>query len=109
MSMRSGETPEEYIAGLEKELEETKRMLFELLREQVKVRDEFEKELEFLSVENDKKQRKIDYYEGTYFTIEEAAKERMKIIEEQQQLIEKYRKESIFRPFRKVKKMLGAN
>ena len=66
-----------------------------------------EKEIEELSIENDKKQQKIDYYEGTYFTIEAAAKERMEIIEQQQAQLEKYRKESIFRPLRKIKSMLS--
>ena len=40
-------------------------------------------------------------------TIEAAAKERMEIIERQQQEIEKYRRESIFRPLRKLKALFG--
>ena len=71
------------------------------------IRERLEKEIEELSIENDKKQQKIDYYEGTYFTIEAAAKERMEIIEQQQAQLEKYRKESVFRPLRKIKSMLS--
>ena len=107
MGRKPGQTAEEYIAELEQELEESKRILFESLRDQIKIREEYEKQLEYLSVENDKKQRKVEYYEGTYFTIEAAAKERMEIIQEQQKQIEKYRKESIYRPLRKLKSLLN--
>lgn len=107
MGRKPGQTAEEYIAELEQELEESKRILFESLRDQIKIREDYEKQLEYLSVENDKKQRKVEYYEGTYFTIETAAKERMEIIQEQQKQIEKYRKESIYRPLRKLKSLLN--
>ena len=83
------------------------KWLFDLLKDQALIRDHLEKEIERLSIENDAKQQKIDYYEGTYFTIEAAAKERMEIIERQQQEIEKYRRESIFRPLRKLKALFG--
>ena len=107
MGRKAEQTMEEYVLELEKELEKTKKILFESLNEQVKAREDFEKQLEYLSVENDKKQRKIEYYEGTYFVIEAAAKERMEIIEAQQLQIEKYRKESIYRPLRKLKSLLN--
>ena len=83
------------------------KWLFDLLKDQALIRDHLEKEIERLSIENDAKQQKIDYYEGTYFTIGAAAKERMEIIERQQQEIEKYRRESIFRPLRKLKALFG--
>ena len=95
------------VQELEKDLEECHRMLFSCLKDQLEIRERLEKEIEELSIENDKKQQKIDYYEGTYFTIEAAAKERMEIIEQQQAQLEKYRKESVFRPLRKIKSMLS--
>lgn len=72
---------------------------------QTEQRERLEKEIERLSVVIDEKQQKIDYYEGTYFTIEAAAKERMAIIQQQQAQLEKYRKESVFRPLRKIKSL----
>ena len=92
---------------LQEELEQYNRMLFYLVKDQALIRDDLEKEIERLSILNDEKQQKIDYYEGTYFTIEEAARERMEIIERQKQEIEKYRRESIFRPLRKIKAIFG--
>ena len=92
---------------LQEELEQYNRMLFYLVKDQALIRDDLEKEIERLSILNDEKQQKIDYYEGTYFTIEEAARERMEIIERQKQEIEKYRRESIFRPVRKIKAIFG--
>ena len=80
-------------------------MLFYLIKDQTEQRERLEKEIERLSVVIDEKQQKIDYYEGTYFTIEAAAKERMAIIQQQQAQLEKYRKESIFRPLRKIKSL----
>ena len=67
------------------ELEAYNKMLFYLIKDQT--------------------EQKIDYYEGTYFTIEAAAKERMAIIQQQQAQLEKYRKESVFRPLRKIKSL----
>lgn len=87
-------------------MEEYNKMLFYLIKDQTEVRERLEAEIERLSIENDKKQQQIDYYEGTYFTIEAAAKERMEIIERQQAQLEKYRKESIFRPLRKIKSLI---
>ena len=81
------------------------KMLFYLIKDQTEQRERLEKEIERLSVVIDEKQQKIDYYEGTYFTIEAAAKERMAIIQQQQAQLEKYRKESIFRPLRKIKSL----
>ena len=83
------------------ELEAYNKMLFYLIKDQTEQRERLEKEIERLSVVIDEKQQKIDYYEGTYFTIEAAAKERMAIIQQQQAQLEKYRKESVFRPLRK--------
>lgn len=85
------------------ELEAYNKMLFYLIKDQTEQRERLEKEIERLSVVIDEKQQKIDYYEGTYFTIEAAAKERMAIIQQQQAQLEKYRKESVFRPLRKIK------
>ena len=87
------------------ELEAYNKMLFYLIKDQTEQRERLEKEIERLSVVIDEKQQKIDYYEGTYFTIEAAAKERMEIIEQQQAQLEKYRKESVFRPLRKIKSL----
>ena len=87
------------------ELEAYNKMLFYLIKDQTEQRERLEKEIERLSVVIDEKQQKIDYYEGTYFTIEAAAKERMAIIQRQQAQLEKYRKESIFRPLRKIKSL----
>ena len=87
------------------ELEAYNKMLFYLNKDQTEQRERLEKEIERLSVVIDEKQQKIDYYEGTYFTIEAAAKERMAIIEQQQVQLEKYRKESVFRPLRKIKSL----
>ena len=87
------------------ELEAYNKMLFYLIKDQTEQRERLEKEIERLSVVIDEKQQKIDYYEGTYFTIEAAAKERMAIIEQQQAQLEKYRKESVFRPLRKIKSL----
>ena len=84
------------------ELEAYNKMLFYLIKDQTEQRERLEKEIERLSVVIDEKQQKIDYYEGTYFTIEAAAKERMAIIQQQQAQLEKYRKESVFRPLRKI-------
>lgn len=95
------------VQELQMQLDQYNKMLFHLIKDQTEIRDRLEKEIERLSIENDAKQQKIDYYEGTYFTIEAAAKERMEIIQKQQQEIEKYRKESIFRPLRRVKSLLG--
>lgn len=95
------------VQELEKELKECHQMLFACLKDQMEIRERLEKEIEELSIENDKKQQKIDYYEGTYFTIEAAARERMEIIEQQQAQLEKYRKESVFRPLRKIKSLLS--
>ena len=95
------------VQELEKQLEDGHHMVFQVLKDQLEIRERLEKEIEELSIENDKKQQKIEYYEGTYFTIEAAAKERMEIIERQQAQLEKYRKESIFRPLRKIKSMLS--
>ena len=81
------------------------KMLFYLIKDQTEQRERLEKEIERLSVVIDEKQQKIDYYEGTYFTIEAAAKERMAIIQQQQAQLEKYRKESVFRPLRKTKSL----
>ena len=85
------------------ELEAYNKMLFYLIKDQTEQRERLEKEIERLSVVIDEKQQKIDYYEGTYFTIEAAAKERMAIIQQQQAQLERYRKESVFRPLRKLK------
>ena len=87
------------------ELEAYNKMLFYLIKDQTEQRERLEKEIERLSVVIDEKQQKIDYYEGTYFTIEAAAKERMAIIQQQQAQLENYRKESIFRPLRKIKSL----
>ena len=87
------------------ELEAYNKMLFYLIKDQTEQRECLEKEIERLSVVIDEKQQKIDYYEGTYFTIEAAAKERMAIIQQQQAQLEKYRKESVFRPLRKIKSL----
>ena len=87
------------------ELEAYNKMLFYLIKDQTEQRERLEKEIERLSVVIDEKQQKIDYYEGTYFTIEAAAKERMAIIQRQQVQLEKYRKESVFRPLRKIKSL----
>ena len=87
------------------ELEAYNKMLFYLIKNQTEQRERLEKEIERLSVVIDEKQQKIDYYEGTYFTIEAAAKERMAIIQQQQAQLEKYRKESVFRPLRKIKSL----
>ena len=87
------------------ELEAYNKMLFYLIKDQTEQRERLEKEIERLSVVIDEKQQKIDYYEGTYFTIEAAAKERMAIIRQQQMQLEKYRKESVFRPLRKIKSL----
>ena len=87
------------------ELEAYNKMLFYLIKDQTEQRERLEKEIECLSVVIDEKQQKIDYYEGTYFTIEAAAKERMAIIQQQQAQLEKYRKESVFRPLRKIKSL----
>lgn len=87
-------------------MEEYNKMLFHLIKDQTEVRERLEAEIERLAIENDKKQQQIEYYEGTYFTIEAAAKERMEIIEQQQAQLEKYRKESIFRPLRKLKSLV---
>ena len=87
------------------ELEAYNKMLFYLMKDQTEQRERLEKEIERLSVVIDEKQQKIDYYEGTYFTIEAAAKERMAIIQQQQAQLEKYRKESVFRPLRKIKSL----
>ena len=87
------------------ELEAYNTMLFYLIKDQTEQRERLEKEIERLSVVIDEKQQKIDYYEGTYFTIEAAAKERMAIIQQQQAQLEKYRKESVFRPLRKIKSL----
>lgn len=87
------------------ELEAYNKMLFYLIKDQTEQRERLEKEIERLSVVIDEKQKKIDYYEGTYFTIEAAAKERMAIIQQQQAQLEKYRKESVFRPLRKIKSL----
>ena len=87
------------------ELEAYNKMLFDLIKDQTEQRERLEKEIERLSVVIDEKQQKIDYYEGTYFTIEAAAKERMAIIQQQQAQLEKYRKESVFRPLRKIKSL----
>ena len=87
------------------ELEAYNKMLFYLIKDQTEQRERLEKEIERLSVVIDEKQQKIDYYEGTYFTIEAAAKERMAIIQQQQEQLEKYRKESVFRPLRKIKSL----
>lgn len=87
------------------ELEAYNKMLFYLIQDQTEQRERLEKEIERLSVVIDEKQQKIDYYEGTYFTIEAAAKERMAIIQQQQAQLEKYRKESVFRPLRKIKSL----
>ena len=87
------------------ELEAYNKMLFYLIKDQTEQRERLEKEIERLSVVIDEKQQKIDYYEGTYFTIEAAAKERMTIIQQQQEQLEKYRKESVFRPLRKIKSL----
>lgn len=87
------------------ELEAYNKMLFYLIKDQTEQRERLEKEIERLSVVIDEKQQKIDYYEGTYFTIEAAAKERMAIIQQQQVQLEKYRKESVFRPLRKIKSL----
>ena len=103
MNQQENDTVQE----LEKQLEDCHHMVFQILKDQLEIRERLEKEIEELSIENDKKQQKIDYYEGTYFTIEAAAKERMEIIERQQAHLEKYRKESIFRPLRKIKIMLS--
>ena len=81
------------------------KMVFYLIKDQTEQRERLEKEIERLSVVIDEKQQKIDYYEGTYFTIEAAAKERMAIIQQQQAQLEKYRKESVFRPLRKIKSL----
>ena len=87
------------------ELEAYNKMLFYLIKDQTEQRERLEKEIERLSVVIDEKQQKIDYYEGTYLTIEAAAKERMAIIQQQQAQLEKYRKESVFRPLRKIKSL----
>ena len=87
------------------ELEAYNKMLFYLIKDQTEQRERLEKEIERLSVVIYEKQQKIDYYEGTYFTIEAAAKERMAIIQQQQAQLEKYRKESVFRPLRKIKSL----
>lgn len=87
------------------ELEAYNKMLFYLIKDQTEQRERLEKEIERLSVVIEEKQQKIDYYEGTYFTIEAAAKERMAIIQQQQAQLEKYRKESVFRPLRKIKSL----
>ena len=87
------------------ELEAYNKMHFYLIKDQTEQRERLEKEIERLSVVIDEKQQKIDYYEGTYFTIEAAAKERMAIIQQQQAQLEKYRKESVFRPLRKIKSL----
>ena len=87
------------------ELEAYNKMLFYLIKDQTEQRERLEKEIERLSVVIDEKQQKIDYYEGTYFTIEAAVKERMAIIQQQQAQLEKYRKESVFRPLRKIKSL----
>ena len=87
------------------ELEAYNKMLFYLIKDHTEQRERLEKEIERLSVVIDEKQQKIDYYEGTYFTIEAAAKERMAIIQQQQAQLEKYRKESVFRPLRKIKSL----
>ena len=87
------------------ELEAYNKMLFYLIKDQTEQRERLEKEIERLSVVIDEKQQKIDYYEGTYFTIEAAAKERMANIQQQQAQLEKYRKESVFRPLRKIKSL----
>ena len=87
------------------ELEAYNKMLFYLIKDQTEQRERLEKEIERLSVVIDEKQQKIDYYEGTYFTIEAASKERMAIIQQQQAQLEKYRKESVFRPLRKIKSL----
>ena len=87
------------------ELEAYNKMLFYLIKDQTEQRERLEKEIERLSVVINEKQQKIDYYEGTYFTIEAAAKERMAIIQQQQAQLEKYRKESVFRPLRKIKSL----
>ena len=87
------------------ELEAYNKMLFYLIKDQTEQRERLEKEIERMSVVIDEKQQKIDYYEGTYFTIEAAAKERMAIIQQQQAQLEKYRKESVFRPLRKIKSL----
>ena len=87
------------------ELEAYNKMLFYLIKDQTEQRERLEKEIERLSVVIDEKHQKIDYYEGTYFTIEAAAKERMAIIQQQQAQLEKYRKESVFRPLRKIKSL----
>ena len=87
------------------EVEAYNKMLFYLIKDQTEQRERLEKEIERLSVVIDEKQQKIDYYEGTYFTIEAAAKERMAIIQRQQVQLEKYRKESVFRPLRKIKSL----
>ena len=87
------------------ELEAYNKMLFYLIKDQTEQLERLEKEIERLSVVIDEKQQKIDYYEGTYFTIEAAAKERMAIIQQQQAQLEKYRKESVFRPLRKIKSL----
>ena len=87
------------------ELEAYNKMLFYLIKDQTEQRERLEKEIERLSLVIDEKQQKIDYYEGTYFTIEAAAKERMAIIQQQQAQLEKYRKESVFRPLRKIKSL----
>ena len=87
------------------ELEAYNKMLFYLIKDQTEQRERLEKEIERLSVVIDEKQQKTDYYEGTYFTIEAAAKERMAIIQQQQAQLEKYRKESVFRPLRKIKSL----
>ena len=87
------------------EREAYNKMLFYLIKDQTEQRERLEKEIERLSVVIDEKQQKIDYYEGTYFTIEAAAKERMAIIQQQQAQLEKYRKESVFRPLRKIKSL----
>ena len=74
----------------------TTRCFFYLIKDQTEQRERLEKEIERLSVVIDEKQQKIDYYEGTYFTIEAAAKERMAIIQRQQAQLEKYRKKVYF-------------
>ena len=90
---------------LEKAMEEYKdsEVVFTILQDQIRIRKELEAEIEKLRILLDEKQQKIDFYEGTYFKLEAAAKERMEIIESQRKEIEKYRKESIFRPIRTVK------
>lgn len=81
------------------------KMLFYLIKDQTEQRERLEKEIERLSVVIDEKQQKIDYYEGTYFTIDAAAKERMATIQQQQAQHEKYQEGKCISAFAEHQKL----